>query len=60
MRRIEINIIGISDVRWQGTRKIIREKFEIFYSDGTEHERVYSTKLWQKTVKLYWTPSGRV
>ena len=39
MKRMKINILGMSEVRCQGARKITSRAFEIFYSGGAEHER---------------------
>ena len=36
----KINILNISEVGWQGAEKITSGTYELFYSGGTEHERV--------------------
>ena len=55
---MKINILDISEVRWQGAGKITLRMFEIFYSIGTEYERGVAITLDQdmaETVKRYWT-----
>ena len=37
MKRMKINILGISEVRWKGAEKITSGTFEMFYSRGAEH-----------------------
>ena len=39
MRRIKINILGLSEVRWQGADKTKSGKFTIVYSGGDSHQR---------------------
>ena len=56
MKRMKINILGMSEVRCQGARKITSRAFKIFYSGGAEHERGVAIMLDQgmgKTVKGY-------
>ena len=36
MKTMKINVLGISEVSWQGTRKITSRTFEIFYSEGID------------------------
>ena len=48
---MKTNIPGISEVRWQGARKITFGTFGIFYSEGTEHERGVAILLDQNMVK---------
>ena len=60
MNKMKINIIGISKARWQGVRKITMRKFEIFYSAYIENMEEEWLLHLTKTVKGYWTQSGRV
>ena len=63
MKKMKTKILGISEVRWQGAGKATPGTFEIFHSDGAEHERGLALMLDQdmaKTVKGYWTLSDRV
>ena len=39
MKMLKVNILGISEVRWQATEKITPGTFEIFYFGGSEHKR---------------------
>ena len=60
MKRMKINILGISEVRLQCTGKITSKTFKIFYAGDTEHKRGVAIILdldMAKTVKGYWTVS---
>ena len=57
MKKIEKNVLGISQVRWLGPGKIISGKFKMVYSGSTEHERGVAILLGKgmvKTGKGYW------
>ena len=59
MKRIKINILGKSKVRWQGIGKIMSGTFEIFHSGGTEREKEMAivqnvldqSKKWERQTK---------
>jgi len=36
--RLDLDILGISDVRWTGSNKIQREEFDFIFSGGVKHE----------------------
>ncbi|GFO16493.1 craniofacial development protein 2-like protein [Plakobranchus ocellatus] len=58
----EMNILGVSEVRWSGAGKIKSGKYEMYYS-GAEHQRGVGIILDQeigKSVKGYWPLSDRV
>ena len=52
MKRVKMNILGMSEVRWQGARKITSGTFEIFYTGGTKHERRVALVLEQEMGKI--------
>ncbi|GFN81560.1 craniofacial development protein 2-like [Plakobranchus ocellatus] len=63
MERMKINILGLSEVRWQGAGVITSGNYKIFYSGGTTHERgvgIILDKEIGKAVKGYWTLSDRI
>ncbi|GFN91316.1 reverse transcriptase [Plakobranchus ocellatus] len=63
MERMKIDILGLSEVRWQGAGVITSGNYKIFYSGGTTHERgvgIILDKEIGKAVKGYWTLSDRI
>lgn len=37
-KRLDLDILGISDVRWSGSNKIAREEFDFIFSGGDKHK----------------------
>ncbi|GFS06673.1 craniofacial development protein 2-like [Elysia marginata] len=63
MERLNINILGLSEVRWKGANNIQTGKFRFLYSGGATHERGVGLVVDQevsKVVKRYWPVSDRV
>ena len=56
-KTMEINILGSSEVRWQGAGKMTPAMFEIFCSGGTKHMRgvaFVSDQEMRQTVVGHW------
>ena len=61
--RCNINIMGVSEVRWKGAGKITTDKHTFVYSGGEVHERGVGMLIDQATAKYmmgYWALSDRV
>ena len=56
MERLNVNILGISEMRWKGAGRIPTDKHELIYS-GSIHERgvgLILDKETSKSIKGYW------
>ena len=63
MERLNISILGLSEVRWEGTGRIKSGKHSIIYSGGDKRERGVGIILNEATstsIKGHWTISDRV
>ena len=63
MERLNVNILGISEMRWKGAGRIPTDKHELIYSGGSIHERgvgLILDKETSKSIKGYWGVSDRV
>ncbi|GFO43306.1 craniofacial development protein 2-like protein [Plakobranchus ocellatus] len=63
MKRMKLNILGLSEVRWKGAGKITSGGHEIIYSGGTESEKgvgIIVDQTVTKAIKGYWALSDRV
>ena len=63
MNRLKINILGLSEVRWQGAGSVNYDGYRIIYSGGEKCERGVGFILdsqTAKTVKGFWSISDRV
>ena len=63
MRRLNINILGISETRWSKSGHFMIDGFKIIYSGGDKHERGVGLLMdsdISKCVLGYWTLSERV
>lgn len=63
MERMNISILGLSEVRWQGAGEIQSENHKIIYSGGNGSERGVAVILDRertKTVQGFWTISDRI
>ena len=63
MERLNISILGISEVRWTGSGEIQYEKSKFIYSGGDSHERGVGVMLSEeaaRSIKGYWAVTDRV
>ncbi|CAF1302854.1 unnamed protein product [Adineta ricciae] len=63
MQRLQINVLGLSEVRWTGAGSFTSDNFTLFYSGGDQHERgvgILLDKETSKCVKGFWAASDRV
>ena len=63
MRRMKINILGLSEVRWQGAGKITSDEFTIVYSRGDSNQRGVGILIdaeCSKALKGFWSVNDRV
>ena len=63
IERMQIDILGISEMRWTGAGRNTHKGYSIIYSGGQHHERGVGVILGKNTanaVKGYWTISDRV
>ncbi|XP_012941986.1 craniofacial development protein 2, partial [Aplysia californica] len=63
MKRMNVNIMGLCEVRWTGAGRILSDSNNIIYSRGDKHERGVAVILdmpTSKTLKGYLTISDRV
>lgn len=63
MERLNIKILGISEVRWTGSGEMQYEKSKFIYSGGDRHERGVGLMLSGEaagSLKGYWAISDRV
>ena len=51
MERLNVNILGISEMRWKGAGRIPTDKNELIYSGGRIHERGVGLILDKETSK---------
>jgi exonuclease III len=63
MEDLEIDIIGLSEMRWKGAGDLISNGYKIIHSGGKKHERgvgfiISPKKL--RAVKGYWAISDRI
>jgi hypothetical protein len=40
MDKYELNVVGMSDVRWPGKGEIVSGNYTLFYSDGIKLKKV--------------------
>ena len=63
MERVNINILGVSEVRWTGAGLITSDKHTIIYSGGEKHEKgvgIIMDEAISKTIIGYHAISDRV
>ena len=63
MVRLNISVLGISEVRWTGNGEIQYEKSKFIYSGGDSHERGVGVMLSEeaaRSFKGFWAVSDRV
>ena len=63
MERLNVNILGISEMRWKGAGRITTDKHELIYPGGSIHERgvkLILDKETSKSIKGYWGVSDIV
>ena len=63
MRRMKTNILGLSEVRWQGADKITSDEFTIVYSRGDSYQRgvgILTDAGCSKALKSFWRVNDRV
>ena len=63
MRRVKVNILGISEVRWKGAGEFESDGYKVIYSGGEKHEGGVGIILdpdTKKYVKRVWNYSGRI
>ena len=63
MDHLELDILGLSEIRWTGNGEIISDDFVLLYSGGDKHEKGVSfliSKNTRKSVIGCWTISDRV
>lgn len=51
MKRIGINILGISEVRWTGVGQVAPDKISFIYSGGDKHDRGVGIMLEERIMK---------
>ena len=51
MENMKMNLLGISEMRWKGSGKIIADNHTIIYSGGDTHEKGVGIILDEKTAK---------
>ena len=60
---MRIDILGLSEIRWTGSRKIQKEEHTIIYSGGDNHTRgvgIMVNKNINEAVLGYWPVSDRI
>ena len=60
---MNIDILGLSEIRWTGSGKIQKEQYTILYSGGQNHTRgvgIIINKNINKAVLGYWPVSDRI
>jgi len=63
MSRMEINILGLAEVRWTGAGILTSDGYTIVYSGGNVHERGVGIILdseYSKALKGYWPVNDRL
>ena len=63
MRRMKINILGLSEVILQGAGKITSDEFTIVYSGGDSHQRRVGKLIdaeCSKALKGFWSVNDRI
>lgn len=63
MKRLKINILGLSEVRWKGAGTFSTDGFTMIYSGGEQHQKGVGIILdpeTAKSVENYWPVSDRV
>ena len=63
MDHLELDILGLSEVRWRGNGEIMSDDYVLLYSGGAQHEKgvgFLMTKTTRKSVVGCWTISGQV
>ena len=63
MKRMNLNVLGLSEMRWKGAGCITSDNYTIIYSGGHLHQRGVGIILDQKTSKAmkgFWTINDRV
>lgn len=61
--RNQINILGLSEIRWTGTGKFSTDNYTVVYSGGDRHERGVGMLIDQSTAKSilgFWQISDRI
>jgi len=51
MKRYNLDVLGISEMRWTGSGKMYSDGISIFYSGGSKHERGVGIMLTSKTAQ---------
>ncbi|CAF1540573.1 unnamed protein product [Adineta ricciae] len=63
MKRLQLNVLGLSEVRWTGAASFATGDYTLVYSGGDQHERGVGMLLDEQTsksIKGYWAVSDRV
>ena len=63
MKRMNLNILGLSEMRWKGAGCIKSDNYTILYSGGDQHQKGVGIILdseASKALKGFWTISDRV
>ena len=63
MRRMKLNILGLSEMRWKGAGRITSEEFTLLYSGGDYHHRgvgIVMNSECSKELKGFWCVNYRV
>lgn len=63
MERMNIDVLGVSEVRWTGSGEVQYEKSKFIYSGGDKHERGVGVMVSGEAIgslKGYWAVSDRV
>ena len=58
MKRYQLGILGISEMRWTGSNSLISEGVSVYYSGGSKHEKGVGILLSQEVTRamLSWEP----
>ncbi|CAF1377503.1 unnamed protein product [Adineta ricciae] len=63
MKRLQLNVLGLFEVRWTGAASFATGDYTLVYSGGDQHERgvgMLLDKQTSKSIKGYWAVSDRV
>ncbi|CAF1383966.1 unnamed protein product, partial [Adineta ricciae] len=63
MKRLQLNVLGLSEVRWTGAASFATGDYTLVYSGGDQHERGVGMLLDEQTsksIKGFWAVSDRV
>src|SRR5438132_7956068 len=63
MKRLGINILGLSEVRWKGAGEQVQDGYRIIYSGGEEHQRgvaIVTDHSTSRSIVGHWPVSDRI